>query len=62
MSDVQPRRHRADRMHIQQRERQIIPQQVLADRDYRARLPRSVTQTLFGDPPPGYSALDRKAK
>jgi hypothetical protein len=38
-----------------------IPQEVLADRDYRADLPpRSLSAAFFGDPLPGYSALERR--
>ena len=33
----------------------------VADRDYRLSLhPTSLTASLFGDPPPGYSALDKR--
>jgi len=34
--------------------------EVLAERDYRLSLPRTIGQIVLGDPPPGYSALDRK--
>ena len=34
--------------------------EVLAERDYRLSLPRTIGQIILGDPPPGYSALDRK--
>ncbi len=37
-----------------------IPAPVLADRDRRINLPLTTTAALCGDPPPGYSALDRK--
>lgn len=49
----------------QQRER-VEPRyepsaELLAERDERYRLsPRSLTAFLCGDPPPGYSALDRR--
>jgi hypothetical protein len=33
---------------------------MIADRDARYSAPRTITASLFGDPPPGYSALDRK--
>jgi hypothetical protein len=40
------------------------PDCVLADRDARAAAldRRTPTQEFFGDPPPGYSALDRQRK
>jgi hypothetical protein len=37
-----------------------VSPQALADADRRARAPRSLTAIAFGDPPPGYSALDRR--
>lgn len=39
-----------------------VPAAVLAERDarYEASLLRTRTQEFFGDPPPGFSALDRK--
>lgn len=38
-----------------------IPSDVLADRNRRADLaPRSLTAAFFGDPLPGYSALERR--
>lgn len=38
-----------------------IPQEVLADREVRMNaLPPSLTAAFFGDPPAGFSALDRK--
>jgi hypothetical protein len=36
------------------------PAQVVEDAVRRARAPRSLTALAFGDPPPGYSALDRR--
>jgi hypothetical protein len=33
----------------------------LDERDRRINAIRSLTSTLMGDPPPGYSALDRRA-
>jgi len=41
-----------------------IPDEVLAERDRRkaALAGRTLTQEFFGDPPCGYSALDRRAK
>lgn len=39
----------------------IPPAAVIADRDHRINLqPQSVTAALMGDPPAGYSALDRR--
>jgi hypothetical protein len=39
----------------------FIPDSVLADLSHRLSLePRSLTAAYLGDPPPGYSALDRK--
>jgi hypothetical protein len=37
-----------------------IPSDVLDDRERRMLAPRSITAFVLGDPPPGYSALDRK--
>jgi hypothetical protein len=36
------------------------PDERIAEREYRLALPRTLTGQYFGDPPPGYSALDRK--
>ena len=37
------------------------PDEVLAEREYRERLPhRDLTAAVCGDPKPGYSALDRR--
>ena len=40
------------------------PDHVLAERDRRLALldQRTPTQAFFGDPPPGYSALDRQRR
>jgi hypothetical protein len=39
------------------------PANAIRDRDYRINLePESVTAMLMGDPPKGYSALDRKER
>lgn len=41
--------------------RPFVPEDRLADRDRRATLePRDLTASFFGDPLPGYSALDRR--
>jgi hypothetical protein len=39
------------------------PPELLVDREHRARAAtrRTLTQVVLGDPPPGYSALDRLA-
>src|SRR4051794_9132676 len=39
-----------------------VPDRALAERDGRneASQTRTLTQIIFGDPPPGYSALDKK--
>lgn len=37
-----------------------IPPEVIADSVRRSDAPRSLTAMLCGDPPPGYSALDRR--
>ena len=39
---------------------QHVPADILIDRDTRLLAPRSITGTICGDPPPGFSALDRK--
>jgi hypothetical protein len=36
------------------------PDTALADREARLSAPRTLTATWFGDPAPGWSALDRK--
>lgn len=38
-----------------------IPDEVFADAYKRASAPRSITAFVFGDPAPGFSALDRRA-
>jgi hypothetical protein len=38
----------------------VIPAEVFIDRNDRLSAPRSLTGFVCGDPPPGYSALDRK--
>jgi hypothetical protein len=38
----------------------VMPLQVFVDRAARAAAPRTITQVLFGDPPQGFSALDRR--
>lgn len=35
-------------------------EEILAERDRRVATPRTIGAWLLGDPPPGYSALDRK--
>jgi hypothetical protein len=37
-----------------------LPRDVLAERNHRLSLPLTIGQIVLGDPPPGYSALDRK--
>ncbi len=37
-----------------------IPDDVVADRDARLTAPRSLTAVMLGDPPRGFSALDRR--
>jgi hypothetical protein len=45
----------------QEKETARIPPEVLADRDRRRDLqPQDYTAEFFGDPLPGYSALDRR--
>lgn len=34
--------------------------EVLRERDIRLAQPRSLTASIMGDPPPGYSALDKR--
>ncbi len=38
----------------------IVPHEVAADAVARADAPRTITAWLQGDPPPGFSALDRR--
>lgn len=40
--------------------RSVVPEHVQIDADRRRSLDRSLTGAFFGDPPPGYSALDRR--
>jgi hypothetical protein len=38
-----------------------VPESIIRDRNYRASLaPRDLTAAFFGDPPVGYSALERR--
>lgn len=37
-----------------------VPHEVIADAFRRAVAPRSITAFVFGDPAPGYSALDKR--
>lgn len=61
---INPRRHRRkdQQRHVRKRDPDVIPEGVIADRDARlyARDRTSVTAFLCGDPPPGFSALDRR--
>lgn len=52
---------RAEKSHPVVSAQRLTPDQV-AERDarYLASLKRNQTQAFFGDPPPGFSALDRK--
>lgn len=36
------------------------PAEIFIEASWRFRTPRSITAWLCGDPPPGYSALDRR--
>lgn len=38
-----------------------IPPDAFADAERRMSAPRSLTSAVFGDPPPGYSALDKRS-
>jgi hypothetical protein len=38
----------------------VAPVEIFEDRERRLSTPRTLTGRFFGDPPPGYSALDRK--
>jgi hypothetical protein len=42
--------------------RPVVPDELLEDRDRRAAAPLSLTAWLCGDPPSGYSALDRRQR
>ena len=42
------------------RKTMIIPDDVFIERDRRLGAPRTIGSLILGDPPPGYSALDRK--
>lgn len=37
-----------------------VPDEVVADAQHRACVPRTLTAWVFGDPPPGHSALDKR--
>lgn len=41
---------------------QDVPNSVLIEREKRAAAPRDLTASVFGDPPPGFSALDMKRR
>jgi hypothetical protein len=41
-------------------EKMLAPDVVLIERDIRLSAPRTITAHIFGDPPPGYSALDKR--
>jgi hypothetical protein len=51
---------RVNRMHKERAAPINIPEDVWAERNARITAPRTVSASLLGDPPPGYSALDRK--
>lgn len=53
-------RHAARTSAAEQPPKPRIPSHVIEDAVLRYSLPRTLTATLCGDPPPGYSALDRK--
>lgn len=59
-----PRAHRRkdEQRHVRKRDPDVIPEMVIADRNARsqARERTSVTALVCGDPPPGFSALDRR--
>ena len=40
----------------------VIPVEVFIDRAERESAPRSLTNCICGDPPPGWSALDRRTQ
>lgn len=42
--------------------RVVPPDAVVKDLEYRKALELTLSQSLLGDPPPGYSALDRSKK
>lgn len=61
------RRHkttRADRTRIMQTHEFIAPPpaEVIAEREAACQAPQSITAIVFGDPPPGRSALDRRMR
>jgi len=41
--------------------RAIVPPEAIEDAMRRASAPRSISAFLFGDPPPGWSALEKRA-
>ncbi len=41
--------------------RLVVPQELLEEAARRSSAPKSITASFFGDPPQGYSALDRKS-
>lgn len=57
-------KRRRDRRRVKDRAdpmARVVPQKVLDERDYRLSLPpRDLTAAFFGDPAPGYSALERR--
>lgn len=55
------RRYRT-RVNLKREDVLEIPREVLAEREFRLSLsPRDLSAAIFGDPPPGYSALERRA-
>jgi transposase-like protein len=58
---LQGRRGNGSALRVIKNEDMHIPSHVLADRERRKNLePASVTAAFFGDPLPGYSALERR--
>lgn len=56
-----PRGVRRASLYPGESDRPTVSDAVLAEREHRLSLTRSLTAEFFGDPLPGYSALDRSA-
>lgn len=55
-----PRGMRLAALNLGEPNRVFVPEEVTADRDRRLAIRRDLTAEFFGDPPRGYSALDRR--
>jgi hypothetical protein len=59
-SKIQQLRQPGREIHIERLPRVRVPEHQLIDRDRRLAVERDITAEFFGDPPRGWSALDKK--